>query len=175
MMTTFNILQSHLLLFALLVGVFGLCMGSLVNVIIHRLPIMLKLTWEQECHAYLKSENNTAAVTRYNLFLPRSHCPECKNTIKAWQNIPLLSYLLLKGQCFYCKKAISIRYPLIELTSAVLSVYLAWHFDISLQTLFALLFTYMLLSLAVIDLEHLLLPDNLTLPFFVVRINIKYL
>jgi len=145
----------------LAVALLALALGSLLNVIIYRLPIMIQREWKQQCCSLLGLEETQQKSL--NLFLPRSFCPHCKTMIKAWQNIPLLSYLFLRGRCYQCKSPISIRYPFIELCTLVLSLYASWHFGFTLQLPFALITICILICLIFIDLDHQLLPDSLTL------------
>ena len=128
------------------VGTIGLIVGSFLNVVIYRLPIMLQTSWREECQIFLdiKSEISTPK-TVFNLALPHSHCPTCKCPIKPHQNIPVLSYLFLKGRCANCSAAISMRYPVIEVLTALLSILMALHFGYSIQTLFALILIWSLI------------------------------
>ena len=144
------------------IGLFSLCIGSLLNVVIYRLPIILNNEWKEQCYELLAIENQEK-TENINLFFPRSFCPNCKKLVKAWQNIPILSYIFLKGSCHNCKTPISIRYPLIEFLTLALSLYASWHFGFTLQLPFALLAIWLLIPLFFIDLEHQLLPDCLTL------------
>ena len=140
----------------------GLIVGSFLNVVVHRLPIMLEREWHSHC---AELSGTQAPVTEpYNLVIPRSRCPHCGHAIGAFENIPVLSYLLLRGRCRACKARISPRYLLIEIISGVLSGWLAWHFGFGWPVLGALLLTWALLALTVIDLEKQLLPDKITLP-----------
>ena len=143
-------------------GILGLIVGSFLNVVIHRLPKMMERQWEREC-AEFRGED-TAEATPYSLAFPGSHCPSCKAEITALQNIPLVSYLLLRGRCANCGVSISIRYPLIELTTALVWVLCGLTFGVSNALAAAMLLTAVLLSLTAIDLDHQLLPDSLTLP-----------
>lgn len=148
-------------LFTGLVFLFSLLVGSFLNVLIHRLPKMMEAEWHAQC-AELRGET-VAEPARYNLWVPRSACPKCGHQITALENIPLLSWLWLRGRCSSCKTPISARYPLVELLTAVLSAAVAWKWGVSLQTVGALLLVWMLVSLAFIDLDTTLLPDSLTL------------
>jgi len=141
---------------------FGLLVGSFLNVVIHRLPRMLERDWQEQC-AELRGETPTPPPS-YNLLKPDSTCPTCDHRIRAWENIPLLSYLLLRGRCSQCGSAIGLRYPLVELTSGLLSVLVAWHFGPTPQALAALLLLWALLALTFIDYDTQLLPDQITLP-----------
>ena len=153
--------QSYLLFSQLLVGLLGLIIGSFLNVVIYRLPRMLYQDWQMP---YGKLNTDISQVSmNYNLAVPRSHCPNCNHQLSWWENIPLLSYILLKGQCSDCKKAISLRYPFVEFISMTLSVYLVWHYGVSLQLCGALIFSWILLTLTLIDLNEKILPDILTI------------
>lgn len=147
------------------IGLLGLLVGSFLNVVVYRLPIMLQRNWRKECLEFLdQEETNPPSPEVFNLSQPRSRCPFCNHSITALENIPVLSYLLLKGKCKNCKKPISIRYPIVELTTALLSVLITLHFGVSLQTVAALLFTWTLICLTLIDFDTQLLPDSITLP-----------
>jgi leader peptidase (prepilin peptidase)/N-methyltransferase len=150
-------------LFSALAGIIGLLVGSFLNVVIYRLPVMLQRSWRKECIEYLQMEAEPEGEP-FNLSLPLSRCPKCQSPIKPYQNIPVISYVFLKGQCANCKNPISIRYPLIEAFTATLSVLVAWHFGYTPQAGFALLLTWCLVALSFIDIDHQLLPDNITLP-----------
>ena len=141
-------------------SVFTLAIGSLLNVFIYRLPKMLKEEWSAECRSLL--ELPAVPSEKINLFFPRSFCPNCKNTIPFWHNIPILSYCLLRGRCRKCHAPISWQYPLIEAACLTLSLLAALHFGFNLQLLFVLLFIWLLICLVVIDFQHQLLPDSLT-------------
>lgn len=147
----------------LAIAVLSLAVGSLLNVIIYRLPIMLQQEWEQQCCELMTQP--IRSKQSINLFFPRSFCPHCKTQINAWQNIPILSYLLLRGRCKQCQYPISWRYPLIELLTMLLSLYAAWHFHFTLQLPFVLTGIALLICLFFIDLDHQLLPDGLTYSF----------
>jgi leader peptidase (prepilin peptidase)/N-methyltransferase len=149
-------------LFCGVVFIFGLLVGSFLNVVIHRVPIMLERDWRRECLALEGKE--TAAEPPYDLVRPRSACPGCKAPITALQNIPVLSWLFLKGRCARCKQPISKRYPLVELFTALLSALMAWRFGATWTTAAALVLTWFLIALAGIDIDTQLLPDSLTLP-----------
>ena len=140
----------------------GLIVGSFLNVVIHRLPIMLEREWREHC-AELNGVT-VAAGEPYNLVVPRSRCPHCGHLIHAFDNIPIVSYLVLRGRCRYCAARISPRYPIVELISGVLCGWLAWHFGFTWAAGGALLLTWALLALAAIDLDKQLLPDKITLP-----------
>ncbi|KAB5621438.1 prepilin peptidase [Pseudomonas putida] len=143
-------------------AVLGLLVGSFLNVLVHRLPVMLERQWQNEAREVLGMP--VEAHERFDLCLPASHCPGCGHRIRAWENIPVVSYLALRGRCSACKGRISLRYPLVELACAGLSLVVAWHFGVSVQALLALVLTWCLLALSLIDAEHQLLPDVLVLP-----------
>lgn len=147
-----------------LVFIFSLMIGSFLNVVIHRLPIMLEREWQAEYRGYFTPEEEQATEPRYNLMVPRSACPHCGHAITALENIPLLSWLWLKGRCSECQAPISARYPLVELLTALLSVAVAMIISPGWGTLAALLLTWVLVALTFIDLDKMLLPDQLTLP-----------
>jgi leader peptidase (prepilin peptidase)/N-methyltransferase len=154
-------------LFACAVFVFGLLVGSFLNVVIYRLPIMLDREWRSQATEILgtaDSAQTTVVVERFNLVTPRSACPACKAPIKAWQNIPVISWLVLRGKCAACRAPISVRYPLVELTTGLMSAAVAWHFGFGSPAACALLVTWALIALTGIDVDHQLLPDGITLP-----------
>ena len=146
-----------------LAAVVGLCVGSFLNVVIHRLPKMLERGWREQC-ADLAGETPTNAPA-YNLIVPRSQCPSCGHRIGALENIPVVSYLVLRGHCLACRAPISARYPVVELLAALLSVAAVVRFGgLTPTALAACVFLWMLLALTLIDFDTQLLPDNLTLP-----------
>ncbi|MCX0426224.1 prepilin peptidase [Aeromonas veronii] len=147
-----------------LVFLFSLMIGSFLNVVIHRLPIMLEREWQTEYRGYFSPDEEATVADRYNLMVPRSACPHCGHAITALENIPLLSWLWLKGRCRDCQAPISARYPLVELLTALLSVAVAMVITPGWGTLAALLLTWVLVALTFIDLDKMLLPDQLTLP-----------
>ncbi len=153
------------------VFVVSLMVGSFLNVVIYRLPIMMERSWKNEFQHYFgDTENNNDTPTTnvqiepFNLVKPDSTCPKCGHRIRAWENIPLLSYLVLQGKCASCKTPISLRYPLVELFTAIACTFAAYKFGVTPQALWAVLFTYVLIALLFIDLDKMLLPDQLTLP-----------
>ncbi len=170
------LLEAYPTLLYLLVGLFALAVGSFLNVVIHRLPLMMERGWREECQEYFGAAEGTAegaaegAETArephpFNLAQPRSRCPHCGHAITALQNIPLLSYLLLRGRCAGCAAPISLRYPLVELLTALLSLVVVWRFGLSWQMVALLPLTWALIALSVIDYDHQLLPDSIVLPF----------
>ena len=148
-------------------GVLGLVAGSFLNVVVWRLPIMMEIAWRRQCS---EAEDQPftppphARGSTFNLRWPPSACPNCGQRVAARHNIPVLSYLWLKGRCAHCAEAVSLRYPFVEIFATVASLTVAWVFGPSWQTVAALAFTWTLVALAVIDGEHKLLPDSLTLP-----------
>ena len=171
-MALIQLLETNIIFFISFVAVFSLAVGSFLNVVIHRLPIIMQSTWREQCTEFLAAENSStedSAATeekneKYNLLIPRSACPKCGHQITALENIPVISYLFLRGRCSDCGAAISMRYPAVELTTAILSVITALHFGYSLQALAALGFTWALIPLFLIDFDHQILPDSITLP-----------
>jgi leader peptidase (prepilin peptidase) / N-methyltransferase len=158
------------LLFAGSVFVLGLVVGSFLNVVIYRLPLILEREWQAQARELLPSADSSATTITaaqlecFSLSTPRSACPHCKAPIKAWQNIPVVSWLLLRGRCAGCKAKISLRYPLVELATGLLSAWVAWHFGFSAAAACALGVTWALIALTGIDVDHQLLPDGITLP-----------
>jgi leader peptidase (prepilin peptidase)/N-methyltransferase len=146
----------------LVITILSLAVGSLLNVVIYRMPLMLQQEWKEQCCELLsvRTDDNKQKV---NLFFPRSFCPHCKSLVKAWQNIPVISYLFLRGRCYQCQESISIRYPLIELLTLIMSLYASWSFGFTAQLPFVLLALWILIPLIFIDLDYQLLPDSLTL------------
>ncbi len=150
------------MLFIAVAALLGLLVGSFLNVVIHRLPVMMERDWRRQCAEL----HGTAPADEapYDLLRPASACPHCGAPIRPWQNIPVLSYLALGGRCARCKARISPRYPLVEAATALLSAVVAWQLGATPAAAGALLVTWTLVALAVIDLDHQLLPDSLTLP-----------
>lgn len=141
----------------------GLLVGSFLNVVIYRLPLMMETRWRRDCCELLEIEAEKQDAP-LNLATPNSHCPICKAAIKPWQNIPVLSYLLLGRKCRNCAAPISPRYPLIELVTGLMTLSLAWFFEAPPALIGAVLFTWSLIALTMIDIDHQLLPDDITLP-----------
>jgi len=144
------------------VFVFGLLIGSFLNVVILRLPARLEYQWQCQCQELLEIEKDANLVKPLSIATSRSQCPNCGHKISAIENIPVLSYLFLRGKCSSCKSRISRRYPIVELSTAILFLLVAMHFGPTVQTLAALGFTGILIALAGIDIDHQLLPDDLT-------------
>jgi leader peptidase (prepilin peptidase) / N-methyltransferase len=145
----------------------GLIVGSFLNVVIYRLPLILERQWRSQASEVLATgaaAKTEAVDAPFTLSTPRSACPNCKAPIKALQNIPVVSWLVLRGRCAACKTKISARYPLVELAAGILSAWVAWHFGFAWSAACALLVTWALIALTGIDIDHQLLPDNITLP-----------
>ncbi len=151
----------------ILVTVLGLLIGSFLNVVILRYPIMLYRNWKSECEGMAEEMPDHPALKDlsqpYDLVTPASHCPKCQSPVKAWQNIPVISYLILKGKCSNCKTPISARYPVVELVTGLLSLVLVLQLGWSWPLAAMLIFTWMLVSMSVIDIDHQILPDTMTL------------
>jgi leader peptidase (prepilin peptidase)/N-methyltransferase len=161
-MTLLQDLQTFPPLFIALAGVIGLIVGSFLNVVNHRLPKMMERDWKAQCAELSGIDVKTEAT--YNLLTPGSACPHCNRKIGAFENIPVISYLLLGGKCKGCHAPISMRYPIVELLSGALSSFAAWHFGFGLAGLAALILIWALIALTCIDLDTQLLPDDITLP-----------
>ena len=161
-MTLWTLLAEQPAYFLTLATLLGLLVGSFLNVLVYRLPIMLERQWQREAQEVLGLP--VTQHERFDLCLPASRCPHCAHQIRAWENIPVISYLALRGHCSACKTRISPRYPMVEIASALLSLVVAWRFGASVEALLALPLTWCLLALSLIDAEHQLLPDVLVLP-----------
>jgi len=168
-----ELLKHDIVLFTSLTLIFGLLVGSFLNVVIYRLPIMFKKEWRNDCIHYLEENYNANIQLEksgepdepFNLIKPDSTCPSCGHKIRAWENIPVISYLFLKAKCSGCKTAISFRYPFIEILSAALAATCAWHFGFNLAGFSAIVLSWALITLAWIDYDTQYLPDQITLPF----------
>ncbi len=159
-----NLLEQHPPLLLLVTALFALTVGSFLNVVIHRLPRMIEEDWRRECDQSAEATDKAPAPKSMTLARPASHCPSCGHRLRPLENIPLLSYLFLRGRCSACKAPISLRYPLVEAATAVLSVLVVWRFGFTWESLAALVLTWGLVALAVIDFDTQLLPDAITLP-----------
>lgn len=156
------LLSQGWLIFLLLLWA-GLSVGSFLNVVVYRLPIMLEGAWRADAREALELEAVPPAKA-FNLMVPRSRCPQCDAPISAWQNIPIFSWLVLRGRCAACNARISIRYPAVEVLTALVSLTVVAVFGYTWDAMFALLFSWLLIAMALIDFDTRLLPDNLTLP-----------
>jgi leader peptidase (prepilin peptidase) / N-methyltransferase len=161
----------------------GLLVGSFLNVVIFRLPVVMEREWKSECRALLELDEPPAEIEPFDLIRPRSRCPHCRSLIKARDNVPVFSYLLLRGRCRYCDASISLRYPAIELVAGLAAGYAAWHFgvrgdpltvELLAKSVAAAAFVWALIALAVIDLDTHLLPDSITLPLLWAGIGLGF-
>ena len=165
-MSAYHFLSENIWYFYCALVVISLIAGSFLNVVIARLPVMMQRKWRQECCLLLQQKDPLAegSSAPFNLLVPGSHCPHCAVPVRPVDNIPVVSFLFLKGRCRGCGGGISLRYPLIELTAAVLGLIVGMRYGLSWQTVVALAFSWSLLCLALIDWEHMLLPDSISLP-----------
>lgn len=163
-MAAFDFLQAHPFFFIVNVALLGLIVGSFLNVVIYRLPRMMQREWREQCCDLLKIEPEDESQ-KIDLVSPRSHCPCCRHQLSLLDNIPVISYICLKGRCRTCRAKISPQYPLVELLACLMASCIAWRYGFGLHTLFAVLLTWSLICLSLIDAQHLLLPDGITLPF----------
>jgi len=143
---------------------FALIIGSFLNVVIYRLPLMMQREWHEQCEELQSSPGPDLPEGRFNLVVPRSRCPACGKDIKAWQNIPVLSYLLLGAQCANCRTTISVRYPLVEMMTAVLAALCAWHFGFGWEAVMAIALSFVLVTVSLIDVDHQIIPDSIVMP-----------
>ena len=176
-MSDFVVLMDQIpALLYIMVTCLGLLIGSFLNVVIYRLPVMMERAWKAECAEYFPETKLIADEGIFNLFLPRSRCPKCLHIIGALENIPLISWLLQRGKCKHCASKISARYPCVELLTAILSLAVAYVIPFGWPLLFALIFTWVLICLSYIDFDVMLLPDQLTLPllWMGLLINLSY-
>jgi leader peptidase (prepilin peptidase) / N-methyltransferase len=165
-MSLWSALQATPGLYLAVMACLGLMVGSFLNVVIHRLPQMLERQWRAECSALTTDSPNPETTSPpFNLLVPRSRCPQCGSTIRARDNVPILSYLFLRGRCRHCQARIPLRYPMIEFACGIATVMVAAHFGVTWPALWAAILTWGLIALAVIDFDTQLLPDAITLPF----------
>jgi len=151
-------------LFIAVVFAFALLFGSFLNVVIYRLPIMMERDWRAQAKELEDMPFEDVAETRFNLMTPRSRCPHCGDAIHAWQNVPVLSYLVLRGRCRACKTPISLRYPTIELVTGLLCAFVAWRFGFGPEGIMAIVMTLALVPITMIDADHQLIPDSIVYP-----------
>lgn len=175
-MALLELLQDNMSVALIVFAILGLCVGSFLNVVIHRIPLMMHFAWRQECSQFLSQQSDipseqstimTAIVANdapITLSIPASRCPHCAHKIRWFENIPLLSWLLLRGRCSDCKVAIGLRYPIVELVTALLSMLVIYHFGVNPAGLSALILVWTLIALTGIDFDTQLLPDRLTFP-----------
>ena len=171
-----QLLQENMTLALVVFGLLGLCVGSFLNVVIHRTPLMMVAAWRQECSQFMAEQadmppehtqplaNIVAADPSITLSTPASRCPHCAHKIKWYENVPLISWLILRGRCSDCKAAIGLRYPIVELVTALLSMLVIYQFGVSAAGLSALILVWALVALTGIDFDTQLLPDRLTFP-----------
>ena len=155
------------------IGLFSLCIGSFLNVVIYRTPKMMEQEWRQDCQMFLHPDQAIIDESKLTLSKPASTCPKCRTEIRWYQNIPVISWLVLRGKCGSCQNPISIRYPLIELLTALASLVIVSVFGPTLQMLFGLLLTWMLIALTFIDFDTQLLPDRYTLTLAALGLGIN--
>ena len=171
-MSLLQTLREYPWFLAAICGLIGLIVGSFLNVVIHRLPKMLERSWDGQAADLLDDRDQPdvakklrdAHTQRYNLITPASTCPHCTHKIRAWENIPILSYMFLRGRCSSCRAPISLRYPIVEAISGILAAYAGWRFGFTLTLAGVLLFVWALVALTAIDIDTQLLPDDITLP-----------
>ncbi len=176
-MDLITVLQQNVTFFYITVGIISLLIGSFLNAAIYRIPIMLENSWKEDCLHLLnegEASDEIAESEKFNLFTPRSQCPDCGHMITAIENVPVLSYLFLRGKCSSCGTHISMQYPLIELFTVAVSLIAAWKFGANMQTVASLFFIWTLITLSLIDAKTMLLPDNLTLPLLWLGIVANY-
>ena len=175
-MSIIDVFQTNAIIFYGVVAFVSLMVGSFLNVVIHRVPIMMERGWRDGVIEYLSDQRPDDAKLPelsfktelppepFNIAVPQSRCPNCEHTIKAWQNIPVISYLVLGGKCAGCSTGISARYPIIELLTMLFSVIVAWKLGPTPQALLGIVVTWFLVAMSMIDFDHQLLPDSMTLP-----------
>jgi leader peptidase (prepilin peptidase)/N-methyltransferase len=159
--------------FAVVAFLFALLVGSFLNVVIYRLPLMMYREWQEQCKELQEAETPELPDEPFNLVIPRSACPNCGTQITAWQNIPVISYLLLRGRCKGCKDKISKRYPLVELLTAVLATVCAWRMGFGPEALMAIGLTFALVAISLIDFDHQLIPDSIVIPLLWVGLGMS--
>lgn len=164
---TLVFLQQSPFAFNIFVIILSLIIGSFLNVVVYRLPKMMHNGWYNDCREFLADELKdipAKPIEPLTLSIPNSTCPQCGHKIRFYENIPVISWLLLKGKCSQCKNKISARYPLVEITTALLSLVVAWQWGVSIETLLLLILTWGLICLTLIDFDHMLLPDQIVMP-----------
>ena len=160
----FELFESSPAVFTGVVFAFALVIGSFLNVVIYRLPLMMHREWHEQCEELAKEPKPDIPDGRFNLVVPRSRCPHCGSEIKAWQNIPVLSFMILGGQCGNCRKSISARYPIVEFMTAALAAICAWRFGFGWEGLMAIVMTLFLIPITMIDYDTQLIPDSIVYP-----------
>ena len=160
-----ELFSSSPLIFVGLVFFLSLLIGSFLNVVIYRLPIMMEREWRAQCTELAETKATEIPTGRFNLVFPRSHCTSCGAQITAMQNVPVLSYLILRGKCASCGSSIPNRYPVVETLTAILTAIVAWRFGFGWEVAAAILLTWALIATSVIDIDHQIIPDSISLPF----------
>ena len=168
-----ELLAQSPLIFAVVAFLFALLVGSFLNVVIYRLPIMMYRDWQEQCEELQSAETPELPDQPFNIVVPRSACPGCGAQISARQNIPVISYLLLRGRCANCKQGISSRYPLVEALTAVLATIVALRFGFSIEAIMAIGLTFALVAISLIDFDHQLIPDSIALPLLWVGLGMS--
>ena len=163
-MQLIELLATHATLLIAATFALGLLIGSFLNVVAYRLPRMMEREWKQQCLEYLHPDQPAEPTDRFDLVVPGSKCPACGHSITVIENVPVLSYLFLRGKCAACKTRIPLRYPVVELATALLSAVVAWKLGWGWPLAAGLIFTWALIALSLIDFDHKLLPDSITLP-----------
>ncbi len=151
-------------IFVAVIFALGLIIGSFLNVVVFRLPLMMERDWRQQAEALLQSPAPELPEGRFNIIVPRSRCPSCGQPIAFWQNIPVLSYLLLGAQCASCRADISVRYPFVETAAAILAAIAAWQLGPGLEAMVAVGITFALIAISLIDYDHQIIPDSIVIP-----------
>ncbi len=170
-----DLLAESSALFIAVTFAFALVIGSFLNVVIYRLPIMMEREWREQCEEISKIPVGRLPEGTFNLLTPNSRCPSCGTPIRAWQNVPVLSYVLLRGRCANCRDRISVRYPVIESLTAVLAAVAAWRFGFGWEAMMAIGLTFALIAISVIDIDHQLIPDAIVLPLLWVGLAMSLL
>jgi len=175
-MTLTDFFAAYPMLLVAISIVFGLLVGSFLNVVIYRLPLMMQAEWTQQCSELLEIENPSKpseSDSAFNLAVPNSHCPKCKHEISALENVPVFSWLFLGGKCRHCKESISARYPIMEALTAIITALVVFQFGFSWLTLAVLFLSWSLIVLTMIDFDHQLLPDDITLPLLWLGLDVN--
>ena len=162
-MLTLAWLHQHIDFASVFLLLICLCIGSFLNVVIYRLPRSLMAQWHTECEQFLQQHPDTKSPSSLSLSWPASHCPHCQTPLRMWHNIPILSFLCLRGHCAFCQVKISWRYPIVEGSCLLVSAMVIYHFGLTPQAALVLVFSFLLLVMIFIDIEHQLLPDSLTM------------
>jgi len=168
-----DLLTGSPLLFIAVVFAFSLLIGSFLNVVIYRLPIMMEREWRAQCRELGESPATEVPEGPFNIIEPRSRCPACGHRLPALENVPVLSYLFLRGRCASCGKPISVRYPVVEILTAVMAAIAAWRFGPGWEAAAAVLLTFCLITISVIDVDHQIIPDSISLPLLWIGLGLS--